>query len=160
MITKKTARLLETSAVIGGYIGDGNENQILALRNYANSLGLAFQIQDDLLDIMADESELGKTIGLDIAEGKKTFLIIKALEKAEKPKDKSLLKRFLQNNGLSKEYIPDMQDLFKRLGVFNDAQIRINEYFQKAESETYKLLENDYTAMLRWLLSRLNKRKK
>lgn len=160
MITKKTARLLETAAVIGGYIGYANEYQILALRNYANSLGLAFQIQDDLLDISAEESELGKTIGLDIVEGKKTFLIIKALEKAQKQKDKNLLKRFMQSNGLSKEYVPDMQDLFERLGVFDEAQARINEYFKKAENETYKLLENDFTAMLRWLLDKLNKRKK
>ncbi|MFH1052536.1 MAG: polyprenyl synthetase family protein [bacterium] len=159
MITKKTARLLETSAVIGGFCGNANENRILSLRNYANSLGLAFQIQDDLLDISAEQVELGKTIGLDIVEGKKTFLIIKAQEKAVKHSDKNLLKKFMNENGLSKEYIPDIQDLFKRLGVFDDAQLRIMEYFEKADNETYKLPENDYTGMLRWLLKKLNKRK-
>jgi len=159
MITKKTARLLETSAIIGGYCGNGNEQQILSLRNYANSLGLAFQIQDDLLDISAVQSDLGKTIGLDIVEGKKTFLIIRSLEKVETQSDKKLLNKFMNGNGLGKEYIPDMQDLFSRLGIFEDTQQRINEYFSKAEVETNKLPENDFTGMLRWLIVRLNKRK-
>ena len=159
MITKKTARLLETSAVIGGFCGNGTEEQIITLRNYANSLGLAFQIQDDLLDISAEQAELGKTIGLDIIEGKKTFLIIKAIEKATNSKDKKLLRKFIEGNGLSKEYISDMQEMFKRLSIYQEAQIRINEYFEKAEKETYKLPDNDYSGMLRWLLKRLNKRK-
>ncbi len=159
MITKKTARLLETSAVIGGYCGKANDNQILSLRNYANSLGLAFQIQDDLLDISADQQQLGKTIGLDIVEGKKTFLIIKALEKAKTKADVNLLRKFMEENGLGKEYIQDMQNLFIRLGVFEEAQTRISEYFNKADNEIDKLPENDYTEMLRWLINKLNKRK-
>ena len=65
----------------------------------------------------------------------------------------------MDGNGLGKEYISDMQEMFKRLGVYQEAQMRINEYFEKAEKETYKLPDNDYTGMLRWLLKRLNKRK-
>ncbi len=53
------------------------------LANYGLNLGIAFQIQDDLLDISADEKKFGKTIGGDLVEGKKTFLFLEALEKSK-----------------------------------------------------------------------------
>ena len=69
MIEKKTA-WLRTAAIIGGHIGLASVNEISALDNFALNLGLAFQIQDDLLDLTAEEAKLGKKIGQDIVEGK------------------------------------------------------------------------------------------
>lgn len=60
MIRKKTSKLLETCAAVGAYIGNGSPEQVENLMNYAKNLGLAFQIQDDLLDITADENAFGK----------------------------------------------------------------------------------------------------
>jgi len=79
MIKKKTARVISAAAEIGGYAGGGSAAQIRALRNYGEQIGIAFQMNDDLLDIMGDSATIGKSIGGDIAEGKKTFLLMHAL---------------------------------------------------------------------------------
>ena len=80
MIRKKTAELLKTSATIGAIIGGADENGIEAIKSYAENIGLAFQIQDDLLDVIGNESKFGKKIGGDILERKKTYLYLKAVE--------------------------------------------------------------------------------
>jgi geranylgeranyl diphosphate synthase, type II len=80
MIRKKTAELLRTSAIMGAIIGNADESGIKSISNYSENIGLAFQIQDDLLDVIADEGEFGKKIGGDILERKKTYLYLKSLE--------------------------------------------------------------------------------
>lgn len=80
MIRKKTAELLKTSAVVGAIIGNANSHEMESINSYSENLGLAFQIQDDLLDVTAVESEFGKKIGGDILERKKTYLYVKSLE--------------------------------------------------------------------------------
>jgi geranylgeranyl diphosphate synthase, type II len=159
MITKKTARILETSAMIGGYYGNASDEQIECLRAYANALGLAFQIQDDLLDITADEKELGKTVGLDIVEGKKTILIIKALEKAVEEEDKKLLNQFLNENGLPADKILLMKEMFGRLGIFEEVQDIIDTYLLEAKKHAESLPAGLHKEMLLWLLRKLNNRK-
>ncbi len=158
MITKKTAMLLETSAVIGGYVGNANQEQIDALDEYAKALGLAFQIQDDLLDITANQDKLGKTVGEDIVDGKKTFLIIKALEKAKTENDKKLLNKFYRENGLGKEYVNEIKDMFIRLNILKDAENEADRYFQIARESLIKLPKNKYNDMLEWLILKLNNR--
>ncbi len=160
MIEKKTARLLAGAAKIGGYVGGADEKQLEALENYALNLGLAFQIQDDLLDLVADEKELGKTIGKDIMEGKKTYLIIKALEKAKSEEQKDLLKKFIDNNGLSADYVKIMKNMFWELNVFDNAEKDISKYFERARSQLSKLPKNENAELLEWLLNKLNKRNK
>ncbi len=161
MIDKKTAKLLETAAMIGGTIGMGSNEELNSLQTYANCLGIAFQVQDDLLDLTAEQAELGKRIGQDLFEGKKTFLIIKAIEKAKDENDKNLLNEFVNNNGLMNEnQLPQMIDLFTRLNVFDDAVSFADSYFNKAKKSISNLKENQYTQMLHWLVENLNKRKK
>jgi geranylgeranyl diphosphate synthase, type II len=77
MIRKKTAELLKTSAIIGSLIADANSEQLNTITNYSQFLGLAFQVQDDLLDVVANEKKFGKKIGGDILEKKKTYLYLK-----------------------------------------------------------------------------------
>lgn len=158
MIEKKTARLLECSAVCGAIAGGGNDEEIENLRDFANHLGLAFQIQDDLLDMTANQNELGKKIGQDILEGKKTGLIIKAKELATEIEDTRLLDLFFEKNGLGEEYINKFKEMFERLGVFDYAIETANEHFDKAREFLDKLNENYHTDMLRWLVSRIDKR--
>lgn len=159
-ITKKTARLLETSAVIGGHYGMGSEEQIENLRKFAYNLGIAFQIQDDLLDLIADQAKLGKTIGLDIYEGKKTFLIIRSIQKAETEDDKKLLKRFVDNNGLPIEEVDKVRDMMSRLGVLDEARQEAGKYFDKALEFLAMLPKNESTEMLVALTNKINKRNK
>jgi geranylgeranyl diphosphate synthase type II len=159
MIDKKTAKLIETSALIGGHFGNANEQELDALQGYAYAVGIAFQIQDDLLDLTAEQAELGKTIGQDIVEGKKTFLIIKAIETARTEQDKALLKEFLNNHGLPPEKVPEIKEMLSRLGVLYEAQAEIDRYFSQAKNYLKKLPENQSTQILGWLLETLNKRK-
>lgn len=158
MIHKKTAKLLETCVVIGGHRGGASKEQIEALKNYAFNLGLAFQIQDDMLDMIADEKKLGKKVGLDIQEGKKTFLIIKALESAVKPEHKELLDKYYESNGLPFEYVEKFREMFEELGVFEFAQNEVDKYFADAEQAIDILPDNIGKAGLLGLIKKLNNR--
>jgi len=78
----KTGKLFTASLVLGGLLGGATEEQLAALRGYADALGLAFQIVDDLLDIEESSATLGKTAGKDIAQGKLTWPALLGVESA------------------------------------------------------------------------------
>lgn len=158
MIDKKTARLIEASCTIGAHLSFADEPEIESIKRIAHNAGLGFQIQDDLLDMTADQSKLGKKIGKDIIEGKKTFLILVALKNADKTHDKELLDLFYSNNGLSEQYIPEMDELFKRTGAYDLAKEQVQIYFQNAYKEFENLKQNQYTQMFRWLIESIEKR--
>jgi len=94
MIYKKTGKLIKTSIEIGAILAGASEKQKKALLNYAENIALAFQIQDDVMDISKNMNK-GNTFASDIKNGKKTILIIKALELA-KPQDKEFLQKKLK----------------------------------------------------------------
>ncbi len=158
MIDKKTARLIETSAVIGAHIGFGDSIEIDAMKNIAHNIGLAFQIQDDLLDMTANQADFGKKIGKDVVEGKKTYLILKAVELVNDTLDRQLIDKFMNNNGLDECEVIDMDNLFRKYRIYETAQCEIDKYFATAESFYPKLKKNMYTDMLKWLVSSINKR--
>jgi len=78
----KTGALLTVSARLGGILAGGTEEQIGALTEYAQALGLAFQIKDDILDIVGDSETLGKPTGSDLRQGKSTYVSLLGLEGA------------------------------------------------------------------------------
>jgi len=80
MIGKKTAWLIMIACSIGAICGGGTSDQIEALRSFGYDLGLGFQIQDDLLDFIADEQKLGKQVGSDFRMDKKTYVALKYME--------------------------------------------------------------------------------
>jgi geranylgeranyl diphosphate synthase type II len=82
MYIKKTGCLISAAAEIGAIIGGASNDEIAIAQNYAVNLGLAFQIIDDILDVIGDEALLGKPIGSDDENGKTTFVTILGLEKA------------------------------------------------------------------------------
>lgn len=82
MIYKKTAALIAAAAKSGALIGGGSKEQVEALSQYGELIGMAFQIQDDYLDVISDEEELGKPVGSDIVEGKMTLMVVHTLEAA------------------------------------------------------------------------------
>lgn len=158
MISKKTSALLETCTKIGALKANSNDEIIQSLVSYAKNLGVAFQIQDDLLDMIADEKVFGKKVGLDIQEGKKTFLVILANERAEKPEHKELLQKYYQSNGLPSDYVSKFNDMFQELGVFDFTKQEIQRYFEIAKSSLKNVPANQYRDMLEWLLDKLNNR--
>lgn len=119
MIELKTSRIFELSAVLGAIVA-GGEN-IERARLYARELGLAFQIQDDLLDLTGTPL-FGKTIGGDILEGKRSALFVLAMEKYDNcsSKEKELL-QIIADHQAKKEDIAAVRDLFEKLGVLKKA---------------------------------------
>jgi len=93
MIADKTAALIAAAAELGGLTGGGNAEQLKALRNYGENLGMAFQIKDDLLDFTGREGILGKPVGADIKERKITLPLIAALSKVDPRERERMLKQ-------------------------------------------------------------------
>ena len=83
MIELKTAVLIAGSSKIGAIIGGAREEDAQSLYNFGKHIGIAFQLQDDILDVFADEEKFGKQKGGDIIANKKTYLLLKAIELAE-----------------------------------------------------------------------------
>lgn len=149
MISKKTGKLFSVSSEIGALIGGGTERETNALRTYGKSIGRAFQIQDDLLDIVADEKEFGKKIGGDILEGKKTFLLIQAYERASGG-DKKLLRTVFNKTGITSKHIPLIKEIYERLGVIETAKQWIERDIRQANLQLQKLRDTPARSMLYW----------
>lgn len=88
----KTGALLTASARLGGILAGGTEKQVKALSNYAEALGLAFQIKDDILDVVGNSERLGKPAGSDLRQGKATYVSLLGLEGAENQLHDQILK--------------------------------------------------------------------
>ncbi len=159
MIDKKTAKILQTCSMLGGLIGNCSDEQFHSLSEYAYHLGIAFQLQDDLLDISADQDKLGKKIGQDIIEGKKTLLIIKTKQLATQPDDIALIEKFYSNNGLSEEYVPKMRELFEKLGILDAISDETEKHLQIAISSLENLNDSYYKELLIWLIGKMSGRK-
>ncbi|MDT3696827.1 MAG: polyprenyl synthetase family protein [Ignavibacterium sp.] len=159
MISKKTAALLQTCCEIGAYLGNGNYDDIKSLADYGNHLGIAFQIQDDLLDITADKAEFGKRIGGDLLEGKKTFLFIVALDRAV-GKDKEDLLKVIKNKGIRSNQIEKYKRLYERLGVLDEAKKAIKKRTENALRSIDNLSDKLSIDIFYWLADLLIKRNK
>ena len=153
MIKKKTAAMAEMCCRIGALLGGGTKSQVNALGNYGLNLGIAFQIQDDLLDISADEKEFGKTIGGDLVEGKKTFLFLEALEKSRGEDRKKLLK-VIEQKGIRRNQVSSYKMIYEKLGVLDDARREIRAYTQKA-LRSVNLLDEENKKIFKWLADSL-----
>ncbi len=158
MIDKKTARMMESAAAIGGHIGMANESELNALRKISQLMGMAFQLQDDLLDMTAEQVKLGKKLGNDLLEGKKTYLIIKAKELAVDTRDIEFINHYYNNNGLVESDIPKMDQLFKKYGIYESTELSINQLFEELMTYFKYLRENEYKELLSQLINNIRNR--
>lgn len=157
MITKKTAALAEMCCVIGSRLGGGSEKVINALGKYGRNLGIAFQIQDDLLDVIGTEPEFGKMPGSDLVEGKKTYLFVKAFLKAE-GEDKENLVKLVRNKGIDRSEISKYYNIYERLGIIGEAKKDVRYYTGKAVSSLSVIGKKKSREILTWLADSLIKR--
>ncbi len=135
MIRLKTSVLLAASLEMGAVVGGANQAQSDALYRFGIELGLAFQVQDDLLDLYADEKEFGKRIGGDILSGKKTFLLSTALKLAG-DSDRSLLQKLITDKKMAPERkIAEVRSIYDRLGVREAARAEIDRRMASALEE-------------------------
>ncbi len=131
MIRLKTAALFEGSAEIGAILGDASQEDRQTLRRFAEQFGLAFQLQDDLLDSYGD-SRLGKNVGGDILEGKKTFLQISAMLSADE-NDRQTLSSLHKDQTLSQmRKIEKALAIYDKYDVRSKAEDQINVHFERA----------------------------
>lgn len=158
MIEKKTSVLLAYAMKIGGYIAGATPAQQEALYAYGLHIGLAFQIQDDILDVYGDPSTFGKAIGGDIIANKKTFLLLSALENAD-PESKAELLEWLMATDCNEEKIAGVRAVYDRLGVRETGEAVMEEHTAEALAQLDKLPQNAATERLRELAEKLATRK-
>ncbi|MEO3993895.1 MAG: polyprenyl synthetase family protein [Desulfurococcaceae archaeon TW002] len=130
MIYKKTAALFKSSLVIGALLAGAPEDEITNLEKFAEGVGIAFQIRDDVLGLVADESVLGKPVYSDLREGKKTVLVIYALSKLGTAEKKKLINT-LGRRDASTEELKDLAELIKSTGAIEFADDLANKYLKQ-----------------------------
>lgn len=129
VIERKTAILFAAAAELGPLLADAPQQQQQGLRRYGHCLGMAFQIADDLLDYVADESRLGKQLGDDLAEGKPTMPLIHALEHAD-PDEAQLLRTAIRDGG--REHMPAVLAAIDRHGSLDHARQQAGSWADQA----------------------------
>lgn len=132
MIRLKTAVLLAASLKIGALIADASATDAQKIYDFGINLGIAFQLQDDLLDAFGDKDVFGKQTGGDIAANKKTVLFIKAVEKSDAETLKKLNRYYSENNIPEKEKVEKVLDIFKMLNVKAATEELIDSYYYSA----------------------------
>ena len=133
MIRLKTSVLLACAMKLGAIMGGASEKDAQLLYSIGESVGLAFQLQDDMLDVYGDYETFGKRIGGDILCNKKTYMLIKALEGADAEQRAELERWLSATDYVEEEKISAVTALYDAIGVREICQNLINEYFNKAQ---------------------------
>ena len=133
MIRLKTAVLLATSLQMGATIAGADEKNTQALYDFGINIGMSFQLQDDILDLYSDVEVFGKRHGGDIADNKKTYLYLKALELAD-GEDKERLQRYftMRVDHDEEEKIAEVKKIYDRLHVKEEVERVMMDYDRKA----------------------------
>jgi geranylgeranyl diphosphate synthase type II len=134
MIELKTAVLLAASLKVGGLLGGAEPEDAENLFEFGRNMGIAFQIQDDILDAFGSSSKVGKRIGGDIYQKKKTYLFTKALEMLSKDDQKDLLYYYQSSEDMTSQDVDEVKGIFLRKEVLNQARIEQEKYYQIAMS--------------------------
>ena len=158
MIRLKTSVLLATALQIGAYIAGASEEQQEALYQFGINVGLAFQIQDDILDVWGDPATFGKAVGGDIGCNKKTFVYLEAMRQLGDGASKELHYWYNQILEDNTEKIATVKGIFEALGVRTACENVVEEYTQSALELLKDLPQNEATRKLRQLADKLNTR--
>lgn len=156
MIRLKTAVLLGGALKIGALIGNANLTEANKLYDFGLNLGIAFQLQDDILDVYGDPEKFGKQVGGDILSNKKTFLLIKALELADEVTLQQL-NGYLNNTTISpSEKVNAVTSIYNKLNIKSIAQAEMMKFAEISlqalteinAPEERKLVLKDFANML------------
>ena len=162
MIRLKTSVLLATALQIGAYIAGAEQQQQEALYQFGINVGLAFQIQDDILDVWGEPDTFGKAVGGDISCNKKTFVYLEAMrilgEKHEEEK-RALQAWYSQVMEDNTQKIAAVKGLFEQFNVRSACETVVENYTQKALQILNGLPQNAAIEQLSQLANKLNTRK-
>jgi len=118
MLSLKTGTLFSASLVMGGMLAGASEDMLHFLRSFGQRVGVAFQLQDDILGLYGDEAVIGKPADSDIKEGKRTLLVVKAWELSDEATRKKLLS-ILGNPNISAADLNYVREVVKELGALD-----------------------------------------
>lgn len=159
MIEYKTAQLFQTAAEGGAIIAGGSEEQIAALREYGRLLGMGFQIWDDYLDLKADEKLLGKPVGSDIKNGKRTLMVVHAMERLEGNKKDEFM-NMLGDQDATQESVKRAIALMDEVGSTAYAKELAEDYAEKSKELLSVLPDSEHKAILLKITDYMVQRKK
>lgn len=162
MIRQKTAVLLAAALKIGALYADAPDAEIAKLWTFGIHMGLAFQLQDDLLDGYGDTAVFGKKTGQDIRDNKKTFLPLTALRLCSDAQKKKLVGLFSSKDNLDEEdKVRRVMALYETIGLRASVEKAIADEFRNATMQLDKIhAEETLKTPLREMLETLNGRKK
>ena len=150
MIRLKTSILFGAAAYGGARIGGTNDDEARELENMATNVGLGFQIWDDYLDATASEEVLGKPSGSDIRQGKRTLLVIEALNRATSEQRKRLLEILDCEN--SDEDVEEAVNIMDKCGALSECHRQANQYLEGARKVLLKYPESEARTLFEELL--------
>lgn len=132
MIRLKTSVLLGCACKMGAVMADAAEPDAEAIYQYGMNLGVAFQLQDDILDVYGDPATFGKEIGGDIMNNKKTFMLINAINRASGNDRKELLQWIDADNPDRNEKVAAVTAIYNRLDIRAIAEAAMDQYNDRA----------------------------
>lgn len=142
MVAGKTGALIAASCEVGAFLGGGKKRQRKVLREFGNAVGIAFQIQDDILNIVGKQETYGKEIGGDISEGKRTLMVLHTLEKAS-IEDKKRLTSILAEKTKDQQKISDAIEILKKYNSHEYARKQAEKLIVKAKKGLEKLPQSE-----------------
>lgn len=157
MVTQKTAALLQSAMKIGAIIADADDDEIERVGQIGLNAGIAFQIQDDLLDAIGNPEKFGKKPGGDIIEGKKTYLSILSLSLANSSQ-KENLKNIPGSKNITDDQVQLIIEIYKNLGVIESAKKEINRLYAKSMDQLSIFADSEYRDEIKSLLNQLTVR--
>jgi len=157
MIKGKTSALLACSLKMGAIAAHATNEQVNSLFNLGIEMGIAFQIQDDLLDVTADPEKFGKRVCGDIYEGKKTYLTILALERSNQ-QQRHTIETVLADSNPAKKSVDEVLNIMKDLNVISDIENEVAQHYENAISSLNFFKESEYKQQLKNLLIFLKNR--
>ena len=155
IIDRKTAELFKVSATTAGILSSCNEDEIQSLGKFSSNLGIAFQIQDDILDYYGDENLTGKKLGKDFEEGKYTLPVILALKNTS-PKNRSKLKSLFRSR--KQEDFQNVLEILNSANTYEEIQKVFFFYSAICEEELKNVPSNQYRDSLEDIVANLGTR--
>lgn len=157
MIEKKTSVLLAAACQIGGIIGGATQKDAELLYQFGKNLGLMFQIKDDLLDAFGTHERVGKRMGGDIIQNKKTYLHISATNLADAASWSELMEAYAIAD--EDEKVRSVKEIFERVGARKRAEEKMQEFYLKAMKALNEVnVEDERKASLRELATSIYQR--
>ena len=133
MIRLKTSVLIACAMQIGGLLADAKHGDLINLYKFGEKTGLAFQLQDDYLDVYGDPKVFRKNLGGDIVSNKKTYMLINALNRATKGQRAELDKWIAAKDFDRDEKIAAVTELYDEIGIKDISEAKVNAYFEESQ---------------------------